>query len=262
MIPGVMVAMGGRDWTVPPLTLGQLRRLMPKVRQLTDIGAQMDETQIGVLVEIVAAALQRNYPDMMAETVENLLDLGNAGAVLHAVLTGSGLRPREQTPGEAAAPEPSPGADAPIPATSTMMVGSASMGSSPPPAATPTRVIDAMTLLEVEELTRYWIEHPPLHLMVAAYLGLGKGNASRARSKIVADDPVATAGSASRMSARSSPNSGRALRRGRACRPRARRARFRRVEAARRADRVRLRARCGSPARRPERSGRRRALFY
>ncbi|MGA8382964.1 MAG: hypothetical protein WB710_17705 [Stellaceae bacterium] len=138
MIPGVMVAMGGRDWTVPPLTLGQLRRLMPKVRQLTDIGAQMDETQIEVLVEIVAAALQRNYPDMMAETVENLLDLGNAGAVLHAVLTGSGLRPREQTPGEAAAPEPSPGADAPIPATSTMMVGSASMGSSPLPAATPT----------------------------------------------------------------------------------------------------------------------------
>ena len=30
-----------------------------------------------------------------------------------------------------------------------------------------------MTLLDVEELTRYWINHPPLHLMVAAYLGVG-----------------------------------------------------------------------------------------
>ena len=79
MIPGVAVMMGGREWTVPPLTLGQLRRLMPKVRQLSEIGAQMGETQIGVLVEIVAAALQRNYPDITAETVENLLDLGNAG---------------------------------------------------------------------------------------------------------------------------------------------------------------------------------------
>ena len=137
MIPGVIVAMGGRDWTVPPLTLGQLRRLMPKVRQLTDIGAQMDEGQIGVLVEIVASALQRNYPDMTAETVENLLDLGNAGAVLHAVLTGSGLRPPEQALGEARAPEPRPGADAAM-ATNTMMVGSASMGSSPPPAGIPT----------------------------------------------------------------------------------------------------------------------------
>jgi hypothetical protein len=138
MIPGVIVAMGGRDWTVPPLTLGQLRRLMPKVRQLTDIGAQMDETQIGVLVEIVTAALERNYPDMTADTVEHLLDLGNAGAVLHAVLTGSGLRPPEQAPGEARAPEPSPGADAAMPATNMMMVGSASMDSSPPPAGTPT----------------------------------------------------------------------------------------------------------------------------
>jgi hypothetical protein len=31
-----------------------------------------------------------------------------------------------------------------------------------------------MTLLDVEELTRYWINHPPLHLVVAAYLGIGK----------------------------------------------------------------------------------------
>ncbi len=134
MIPGVMIAMAGREWTVPPLTLGQLRRLMPKVRQLTEIGAQMGETQIGVLVEIVAAALQRNYPDMTAETVETLLDLGNAGAVLNAVLTGSGLRPQEQPPGEAAAPGQGSGA-APTPAT----IGDISTVSSPPPVDTPIR---------------------------------------------------------------------------------------------------------------------------
>ncbi len=29
-----------------------------------------------------------------------------------------------------------------------------------------------MTLLEVEELTKYWAEHPPLHIAVAAYLGI------------------------------------------------------------------------------------------
>ena len=69
MIPGVQVMMGGHEWTVPPLTLGQLRRLMPKVRQLTDINAQMGEDQIGVVIEVVTAALQRNYPDTTAETV-------------------------------------------------------------------------------------------------------------------------------------------------------------------------------------------------
>lgn len=40
-----------------------------------------------------------------------------------------------------------------------------------------------MTLLDVEELTRYWIDHPPLHLMVAAYLGIGKDRRRRAASE-------------------------------------------------------------------------------
>jgi hypothetical protein len=31
-----------------------------------------------------------------------------------------------------------------------------------------------MTLFEVEELTSYWAQHPPLHLLVAAFLGIGK----------------------------------------------------------------------------------------
>jgi hypothetical protein len=110
MLPGVTIAMGGRDWLVPSLTLGQLRRLMPKVRQLTEIGASMGETQIGVLVEIVATALQRNYPEATAEIVEDLLDLGNASAVLNAVLTGSGLKLPDSRLGEALAPGIGPGA--------------------------------------------------------------------------------------------------------------------------------------------------------
>jgi hypothetical protein len=144
MLPGVTIAMGGRDWLVPPLTLGQLRRLMPKVRQLTEIGASMGETQITVLVEIVAAAMQRNYPDATAEMVENLLDLGNASAVLNAVLTGSGLKLSDSRVGEAAAPGPSPGAEStiagPLPdlGNATQTIGDTYTVSSPPPAATAT----------------------------------------------------------------------------------------------------------------------------
>jgi hypothetical protein len=78
-----------------------VRRLLPQVRELTAIGASMTEEQIGMLSEIVAAALQRNYPDVSPERVEDLIDLGNANAVLTAVLTGSGLRPSQA--GEAAA---------------------------------------------------------------------------------------------------------------------------------------------------------------
>ncbi|MGC2200922.1 MAG: hypothetical protein WA633_12360 [Stellaceae bacterium] len=132
------VAMGGRDWSVPPLTLGQLRRLMPKVRQLTEIGASMGETQIGVLVEIVTAALQRNYPDITPETAENLLDLGNASAVLNAVLTGSGLRPGATLLGEAQAPGTNSGAASygPESLSGPLTTGETSMASSPPPVDT------------------------------------------------------------------------------------------------------------------------------
>lgn len=136
MIPGIAVLMGGREWTIPPLTLGQLRHLMPKIRQLSEIGPQMAEPQIDVLVEIVAAALQRNYPDISIQMVENLLDLSNAAPVLHAVLTGSGLRPGGGlSSGELMAPGSALGATTPTPATT----GDASTAFSPPPADTAIR---------------------------------------------------------------------------------------------------------------------------
>jgi hypothetical protein len=51
-------------------------------------------------------------------------------------------------------------------------------------------VIDAMTLLDVEELTRYWIEHPPVHLMVGAYLGLGKRRQRHPASSLEPQTPT------------------------------------------------------------------------
>jgi hypothetical protein len=41
-----------------------------------------------------------------------------------------------------------------------------------------------MTLLEVEELTAYWAEHPPLHMLVAAYLGVGQETRLRKASAL------------------------------------------------------------------------------
>jgi len=36
-----------------------------------------------------------------------------------------------------------------------------------------------MTLFDVEELTAYWAEHPPVHILMGAYLGAGKPQRSR-----------------------------------------------------------------------------------
>jgi len=39
-----------------------------------------------------------------------------------------------------------------------------------------------MTLFDVEELTAYWAEHPPVHILVGAYLGVGKHQRCRTPS--------------------------------------------------------------------------------
>ena len=41
-----------------------------------------------------------------------------------------------------------------------------------------------MTLFEFEELTAYWAEHPPVHILVGAYLGIGKDRHQRVPSAL------------------------------------------------------------------------------
>ena len=104
LFPGVEIEIAGRKWVVPPLTLGQIRRLAPTLaifnaRDEPGLDADMI---FGAIVKIVTAALRRNYPDLTEDLVEEMLDMGNAPQVFLAVLTGSGLR--RSGAGEAAAP--------------------------------------------------------------------------------------------------------------------------------------------------------------
>jgi hypothetical protein len=89
MIPGTTIALGGQDWLVPPLSLAQLQRFLPRVQELSaagQVGPAMGPEQLAVLLDIVTAALQRNYPEITSEQVANMLDLGNARTVLAATL--------------------------------------------------------------------------------------------------------------------------------------------------------------------------------
>ena len=58
----------------------------------------MGEEQLAMLVEVVTAALQRNYPELTAAKVEDILDLGNALQVLDAILGGIKLPAAEPKP--------------------------------------------------------------------------------------------------------------------------------------------------------------------
>jgi hypothetical protein len=44
-----------------------------------------------------------------------------------------------------------------------------------------------MTLLDFEELTAYWAEHPPVHVLLAAYLGFDKKRRQQMPSRSLVD---------------------------------------------------------------------------
>jgi hypothetical protein len=119
MLPGVTVSIGGRDWIIPPLTLGALRRLGPQFDVLKVDRLAFDGEVVDALIAIATAAMRRNYPDLSEDAVAEMIDLGNAGEVAMAIMTGSGLR--RNSSGEVRA---APGD------------GTSFTASSPPPSAT------------------------------------------------------------------------------------------------------------------------------
>ena len=88
---GVELRLGGRDWIVPPLNFRQLKTLAPLFARIGAIGARLGEQEIDDIVRLVHAALSRNYPDLAAEDVAELIDLGNAASAVRAVAGVSGL---------------------------------------------------------------------------------------------------------------------------------------------------------------------------
>jgi hypothetical protein len=87
MIPGTEIEADGQTWTVPPLSLRQMREFLPKIQQLSASAAgSLGPEELDILTELVAAAMRRNYPEMTAEKVEDMLDLTSAIDALNAAM--------------------------------------------------------------------------------------------------------------------------------------------------------------------------------
>ena len=93
---GEVVKLGGREYAIPSLSVKQARTLWPKIKQLQQ-GVTEDSLpdRMGIAVEVVHAALSRNYPDIKIDEVEDLLDMNDFRRIV-LVVTGQGVR---QTPG-------------------------------------------------------------------------------------------------------------------------------------------------------------------
>ncbi|MBF0186160.1 MAG: hypothetical protein HQM06_17470 [Magnetococcales bacterium] len=86
---GVTVHFAGSDWVVPALSLGQLKRLMPHFQTLQ--GGQFSIEQIDSALQVIHAALSRNYPQIQMEDVEELVDLVTVPILMEAIMRASGL---------------------------------------------------------------------------------------------------------------------------------------------------------------------------
>lgn len=94
---GVVILLGGEEFICPPLNFAQLQKILPRFRAM-----QVGELSIEWLVasvEIVHAALSRNYPDLTVEKVGEMLDMNNFSATLNTVMEVSGLVTKEAVAG-------------------------------------------------------------------------------------------------------------------------------------------------------------------
>jgi hypothetical protein len=98
MIEGVPVMLGGREFILPPLSLGFIRRNWAMLQGMDKLSG---EDSLSASITVLHAALSRNYPELAKEELEDLLDMRNIAAVMDALKNVSGFAAGEVTPGTA-----------------------------------------------------------------------------------------------------------------------------------------------------------------
>lgn len=100
VIAGKVIVIGGRELEVPPLNIVQLKKYSDVVNaRIAD-----DESGFDFMVkqsEVIHAAIQRNYPDIPLEWVQEHVDLANIREIYGAVMAINGIMPSgDKQPGE------------------------------------------------------------------------------------------------------------------------------------------------------------------
>lgn len=92
-LEGVLINLGGQALIVPPLNFKALKALQSKFSTLNSlkVGSVPTADQMDVSMEIIHAAIVRNYPDVTLEQVQDWVDLININEILPAIMGASGL---------------------------------------------------------------------------------------------------------------------------------------------------------------------------
>src|SRR5204863_3745797 len=93
------VTLGGRDFAVRPLKLGQLRHLLDALDEMT---GKSGGALIEAAAKVVAAGLAPGHPDLVADAVLDLeATIEELNAAVATILRIAGLTPMENAAGEA-----------------------------------------------------------------------------------------------------------------------------------------------------------------
>ena len=98
---GVWVRIGDEEYRIAPLAFAALQELgddVPKLREIQ--GGVPNGDQMGIVIRLITSALNRNYPKLKESDVREMIDLGNFGEVLNAVMAVAGFVRRTGEPGE------------------------------------------------------------------------------------------------------------------------------------------------------------------
>jgi hypothetical protein len=91
MIPGIPMILGdGKEYTIPPLTLGALEDLQDRIDKV----AGLDKESIAAMIDVTHASLRRNYPELTRAEVRELVDVANMQDVFEAAMDASALKRR------------------------------------------------------------------------------------------------------------------------------------------------------------------------
>lgn len=107
---GIPVKLGDKEFIVPSLSVNAARKYWPNILDLNN-GLTIDQfpSRLEFILNIVHAAISRNYPEMTVEELGELIDTKNAGEILMAVVEATGfIRSKRSRNEENVSGEPGP----------------------------------------------------------------------------------------------------------------------------------------------------------
>jgi hypothetical protein len=91
---------GGKTYLLAPLSIGAIKRYRQAIAKVTGGDTDLEEAfELGL--SVIRSSLQRNYPELTAEVIEDeIVDGSNNLAMFWAVLEASGFKPKGKSGAE------------------------------------------------------------------------------------------------------------------------------------------------------------------